>query len=52
MSGQPWTIGIEEEYMIVDPDTRDLVDDPPPAPMLLLNVIPSHDTSPSLTELP
>ncbi len=30
MSGQPWTIGIEEEYMIVDPDTRDLVDDPPP----------------------
>ena len=26
----PLTVGIEEEYMLVDPDTRDLVDDPPP----------------------
>lgn len=25
-----FTIGIEEEYLLVDPDTRDLVDDPPP----------------------
>jgi len=24
-----FTIGIEEEYLLVDPDTRDLVDDPP-----------------------
>ena len=30
MKDQPLTIGIEEEYMIVDPDTRDLVNDPPP----------------------
>ena len=25
-----FTIGIEEEYLLVDPETRDLVDDPPP----------------------
>jgi carboxylate-amine ligase len=25
----PFTIGIEEEYLLVDPTTRDLVDDPP-----------------------
>ncbi len=28
-SDQPLTIGIEEEYMLVDPETRDLVADPP-----------------------
>ncbi len=26
---QPLTIGIEEEYLLVDPETRDLVSDPP-----------------------
>ena len=26
---QPFTIGIEEEYLLVDPETRDLVADPP-----------------------
>ena len=30
MAGQPFTMGIEEEYMLVDPETRDLVVDPPP----------------------
>ncbi len=29
MNTQPMTIGIEEEYMLVDPSTRDLVSDPP-----------------------
>lgn len=28
-SDQPLTIGIEEEYLLVDPETRDLVADPP-----------------------
>jgi len=28
-----FTIGIEEEYLLVDPETRDLVDDPPAAIM-------------------
>lgn len=27
----PLTIGVEEEYLLVDPQTRDLVDDPPDA---------------------
>ncbi len=30
---QSFTIGIEEEYLLVDPATRDLVSDPPPALM-------------------
>ncbi len=29
MKKHPLTVGIEEEYMLVDPDSRDLVDDPP-----------------------
>ena len=29
LSDQPLTIGIEEEYLLVDPVTRDLVADPP-----------------------
>ena len=29
VADQPLTIGIEEEYMLVDPETRDLVSDPP-----------------------
>ena len=29
MTDQSLTIGIEEEYMLVDPETRDLVSDPP-----------------------
>ncbi|MCJ7726347.1 MAG: YbdK family carboxylate-amine ligase, partial [Acidimicrobiia bacterium] len=33
MEHPAFTIGIEEEYLLVDPDTRDLVDDPPPAIM-------------------
>ncbi|MCG8543606.1 MAG: glutamate-cysteine ligase family protein, partial [Alphaproteobacteria bacterium] len=30
MACQPFSMGIEEEYMLVDPETRDLVVDPPP----------------------
>ncbi|MDP6352670.1 MAG: carboxylate-amine ligase [Alphaproteobacteria bacterium] len=26
----PFTLGVEEEYLLIDPDTRDLVRDPPP----------------------
>ena len=29
VSRPAFTIGIEEEYLLVDPETRDLVDDPP-----------------------
>ena len=27
----PFTVGIEEEYLLVDPETRDLASDPPEA---------------------
>jgi hypothetical protein len=26
---EPFTVGIEEEYLLIDPETRDLVVDPP-----------------------
>lgn len=41
-----FTVGIEEEYLLVDPETRDLVADPPPALMADLEQILGGQVSP------
>jgi len=42
----PFTIGIEEEYLLIDPDTRDLESDPPKALMRACQKALKHRVSP------
>ena len=44
----PFTIGIEEEYLVVDRETRDLVNDPPPEMWSSLREVLGHQVSPEL----
>lgn len=44
----PFTIGVEEEYLLVDKETRDLVSDPPPELMLECSKRCGDQVSPEL----
>ncbi len=44
----PFTIGIEEEYLVVDRETRDLVNEPPPEMWSSLREVLGHQVSPEL----
>ena len=46
VSRPPFTIGIEEEYLLVDPETRDLLRDPPEAVLAECREILGHQVSP------